>query len=274
MSFLVRPSEAVPAPRIDLISPHQQLRLINQYFRDEIAKQTSLISDIAQIIVEYQPDHLAANWYRALDRLKILPREIPHLPPAEIDRMFAKECPEEFFGKKKNGTLYTMGETHTLILIPTEFKTLNHLLNQYLKPFKIEGVDWDRIRGEYGDKPFGPSRWIFLTKDVLKGSRGKSYEKQIEAIHRLSQKMNEKYQMPPLVDVIAAIFLHYIATGENLYPRGKWFFSSDTFTRVCEKSQDGELVVGGSDEKGFEVDFHGVDSRHTGTAALIELNPV
>ena len=93
------------------------------------------------------------------------------------------------------------------------------------------------ISMQYGDVPFGPTRWELHTDYVLPGTQNLPYEKQVLSIDALSQRA-AKYHIPSLHGSIATFFHRKIAT--DLYQDGDGI---DMFTRVKDKYNGRQLLV-------------------------------
>ena len=57
---------------------------------------------------------------------------------------------------------------------------------------------WPAIVQELGDKSIDKSHWVLMTKDVLPGSRAKSYGQQKKIVDDLAEKTQVDYQVPAL----------------------------------------------------------------------------
>jgi len=253
--------EAFPA---NWISPKEQLERL-----PSIAKEVSiiheLIPDLANIIAEYTGDSCAyySNWYTALNRLGVRLEKIPPLPN-HIRHILEGKCPIYSDQKKPDGTDYKIKDTHVLYLIPKELGTLNHFESEILKPYgeaKYGNPNplrfryfWNTHRAEYGDVSFKETHWVLMSKDVLPGSRNKSWEVQAALVDALVKKAFVNYEAPSLQDAFAVMMLHKVATEESLYQEGneqngnRW-----TYTRVQETANGHHLIVGGFAPSGVVV---------------------
>jgi hypothetical protein len=174
----------------------------------------------------------------------------PPLPP-NIEQILSSPCP--FFPGK------TVRETQLLTLIPKTVNgqpfTLNSLGRLVLRPkqgpaTKYEAY-WDEITKQYGDAPIPASYWVLFTKDVISGSRNKSYDAQKQLIADYSRKTGMLYEMPTLLEAATAIFTAHVQSGTLLYSNEPL-----TFTRCQERvttHPDWSLVVGGFGPGGLDV---------------------
>jgi len=94
-----------------------------------------------------------------------------------------------------------------------------------------------------------------MTKDVVLGSRNKSYSDQCQLVAEHSQRTGRPYKVPHILEGTVSILMHYVKTGEPFYTDdklGKQF----TWTRCQEKVNDDEWLtaIGGFDvDKGLIV---------------------
>ncbi len=170
--------------------------------------------------------------------------------PADINVILQSPCP--YWPKKK------VQETHLLVLVPQTvngkpltLKTLGELIQ---KPLQGTHTQYEYFRlGEYTDAPAAKSHWALLTRDVIEGSRSKSYSDQKALI-------KAPYEVPTILDATVAVLMEYVRTGTRLYSDSPW-----TYTRCQEKyNKDWQLDVGGFGAAGLFVhdyyadDFSGV----------------
>jgi hypothetical protein len=183
-------------------------------------------------------------------------KNVPRLP-SDIAEILASDCP--FWPSKK------VHETHLLVLVPQtvngqplNLKTLGELVKKPLtgSATKYRGF----YLGEYTDLAAPPSHWVLMTRDVIEGSRNKSFQDQ----QTLSQKSHGVYAVPTLLDATVSIFLEHIRSGAWLYGDSPW-----TYTRCQEKyNADWQLCVGGFAPGGLRIDFSGNDDEHDGVAGF------
>jgi len=183
----------------------------------------------------------------------------PPLPP-DINAILKGPCP--IWSDKK------IEETHVLVLIPQaingkplNLKNLGELV-QY--PRQREATQYAYLDlGQYTDPPAPPAHWVLMTKDVLPGSRSKSYAEQQALVHSYRQKA--PYEIPSVLDATVCIFMEYFRSGNYLYGEKPW-----TFTRCQEKyNANWQLVVGGFVPGGLSVhNFYYYDCDHCGVGGL------
>jgi hypothetical protein len=166
--------------------------------------------------------------------------------PANINEILNSSCP--FWPG------YQVKETHLLVLVPATVDerpfTLDLLGELIRSPqrggrkakFEIYG---NEVRRELGAQSPRNPYWVLMTRDVLPGSRGKTYgaQKALVAAH-------VHYDMPYALEAATAILLHHARTGERLYTNAPW-----TYTRCQEKVLDNEypVVVGRFSSEGLIV---------------------
>ncbi len=167
------------------------------------------------------------NWYTARKRLNNLPEKLPPLPE-NIYAILNEKCPIYGDQIKEDGTRPRVGETHFLQLICEEDGSLNRFENvvkNYGKThYTREGYSLENplqfrkfrreSREEHGDTPF-ETHWELITKDVIPGSRDKTYDEQVSIVAALAQKAFANYEIP-LLSMVNSLFLHKIATEDSL----------------------------------------------------------
>ena len=168
--------------------------------------------------------------------------------PANIEEIMNSPCPffSTFWNKKQ------IKETHLLALIPSHVAgkplTLDYL-GELIKSPKGGGHKtqyrsyWDAAREAIGSQSPERSYWVLMTRDVLDGSRNKSYKGQSALVAR-----HRGYTVPGALEAAVVVLLHHVRKGERLYsdrPR--------TFTRCQENVQNYQLIVGGFSSRGLDV---------------------
>ncbi len=190
------------------------------------------------------------------------------LPPGMLDTL-NQDCPI-IPGKK-------VGETHTLVLIPSTVNGQPLTENSLGALVKSKGHFSDTEAGyeymcsdvaaQHGDTRKGPSHWALMTKDVLPGSRSKRYAEQQAMVATLARTSRSSYEVPGVLDATACIFMNYLASPQDerlfLFGRNPW-----TFTRCQEQVQGHPLVVGGFAPAGLKVYSNICNYELDGVAAL------
>ena len=171
----------------------------------------------------------------------------PYLP-ANIDKILNKSC--SFWPNKK------VKETHLLVLIPNTVNgnpfTMNYFGDLIHKPksgYATKYRDYRSYAKEAaGDKSY-PSHWVLMTKNIIPGSRGKSYEECCELIAEHSKKTGLPYELPYLLEATASILMYYVRTGERLFSDNPWEW---TYSKDFDKDKY-PLAVGGFQSDGLNV---------------------
>jgi hypothetical protein len=182
---------------------------------------------------------------------------VPRLP-TNITEILNSPCP--FWPSKK------VHETHLLVLVPQAvngqpltLKTLEELVK---KPLTGSATQFRSFNlGKYTDPTAPPSHWVLLTRDVIEGSRDRSYQDQQIF---LSQKGHGVYAVPTILDAIACIFMEYVRSGTRLYSDSPY-----TWTRCQGKhNADWQLGVGGFALGGLSLSCIGVDDERFGVGGF------
>jgi hypothetical protein len=186
---------------------------------------------------------------------------VPALP-SDIGAILGSSCP--FWPSKK------MKDTHLLVLVPAAVDgapfTLN-LLGELIQRPKNDGHKTqygyygDKVRAQFGEKSPGRSYWLLMTRDVLRGSRGRSYVVQKGMVAKSAKKAKQPYELPSALEAATAILMHHACTGTRLLGDDPL-----TYTR-CQELIDGQhpVIVGGFESLGLsannndcDYDFFGV----------------
>ena len=166
-----------------------------------------------------------------------------------------------------------VGDTHILVLIPETVGGQPLTLNSLGALVKSKGhfpgteAGYDYMCGsiatEHGNKPAGGSHYVLMTKDVLSGSRNKSYEDQQAMVTALAGRSGVAYEVPSVLPVTAGVLVNYLASGVFLFGREPW-----TFTRCQERDGACPVDVGGFAAAGLKVFNDVCDFVNFGVAAL------
>jgi len=188
--------------------------------------------------------------------------EEPPFPP-HIDEILASSCPYDP-GK-------TVGETHMLVLVPA---TVNgrpltpNSLGELMKTPRGGGYAtqyqkiYPSILEKYGNISSRESHWVLMTRDVLPGTRDKSFKDQCALLGGFRE-----YRVLTLVEAITCVGMEYVVSGNRLYGENPW-----TVTRCEEDIEISEIwggkyqaSVGGFGVAGLHVSYFG-DSENSGLA--------
>ncbi|MCB1115478.1 MAG: hypothetical protein KDK71_03315 [Chlamydiia bacterium] len=194
--------------------------------------------------------------------------------PANIDEILNSPCP--FWSGKK------VRETHLLVLVP---QTVNgrvfclDSLSELIKNPKIGHKTqyrayYDEIKKELGSKSV-PSHWVLMTRDVIPGSRNKTYDVQKRLVQSHAQKTKLPYKMLTALDAATAILTHYVETGKRIY-KPYLMFTYGASTRCQEILGSREtIVIGGFDTEGLAIttnDWHDYIPRGVGCCLYIPVD--
>jgi len=115
---------------------------------------------------------------------------------------------------------------------------------------------------EQGDKSIDKSQWVLMTKDILPGSRDKSYVEQQKIVAELAEKSLISYEVPETLESAACILSQYFGSNIRLFSDNPC-----TYTRCKDKVQCFQTIVGGFAPTGLRV-FVNCDYDFIGVAAL------
>jgi hypothetical protein len=174
---------------------------------------------------------------------------VPDLP-INMTTILDSRCP--FWPNKK------VGDTHLLVLIPAKVNdqpfSLNLLRELIRHPnnggHKTKYRYYDsRVQVQIGEGSPTASYWLLMTRDVLPGSRGKTYADQKKIVATHVSRTNLPYELPEVLEAATAILVHHVRNGERLYSDSP---SPRTFTR-CQELVPYPSVVGGFVSLGLAV---------------------
>ena len=188
------------------------------------------------------------EWRRYFGHVSTSPPSLP----ANIEEILHSACP--FWPGNK------VCDTHLLVLIPKYVKrwwkslTLDYLGELIKSPREGDhGTQYayyaDAVRDAIGSHRSGSSYWVLMTRDVLPGSRWKSYEEHCALVSDHANRTGLPYEVPGALEAAVVMLLHHARSGERLYSDSPW-----TYTRCREKSTNGNpVVVGGFSSGGLSV---------------------
>ena len=160
-----------------------------------------------------------------------------------------------------------MRDTHLLTLLPAtvdgERLTLNHLTELIQNPRGGGHATKYRyytsnVKEELGDHPCDTSSWALMSKEVVPGSRSKSYKEQCALVKGHQERSSFPYEVPPALPAAIAILTHHVRSGERLYSDAPW-----TYTRCQEKVHQNRwpVAIGGFSGGGLSVVSNGSDGN-------------
>ena len=185
-------------------------------------------------------------------------------PPLPIDIMETLNSPCPFWSGKQ------VKDTHLLVLIPSHVGgkalTLDYLGELIQSP--QEGGHATKYlhyyAGDIGSQSSSKSYWVLMTRDVLPGSRWKSYADQCALVSAHANRTGLPYELPGALEAAVVMLLHHARSGERLYSDNPLMY-----TRCREKIMSYPVVVGGFSSGGLFVDSYDYGSFYNfGVAGL------
>ena len=190
--------------------------------------------------------------------------------PSYISNLLSQNCN---ICADKSKKIY---ETHLLTLIPATVNGQPLTLDSFQKLIQnpkeggrstnYQYYDGYSVKKEFGGKPAGPSHWVLMTRDVVEGSRSKSYADQRTFLEQQAKAVGIPYVLPPILSGVVSTLCHHVATGEKLFPSNPY-----TYSRCAETLADGPpLVFGSFDSSGLSVhDINGYADVYIGVAGAV-----
>lgn len=182
--------------------------------------------------------------------------------PWNIARILESRCP--IFPEKR------VMDTHMLVRLPKTLnggltlKSLGELAKKYFSDSNSGyRFIWAAIVQELGDKSIDKSHWVLMTKDVLPGSKNKSYGEQQKIVADLAEKSLISYEVPETLESAVCILSQYFGSNIRLFSDNPW-----TYTRCKDKVQGYQTVVGAFAPAGLYVTSVSYDYDRIGVAAL------
>ena len=175
--------------------------------------------------------------------------------PSDISEIMDSACP--FWPGNK------VRDTHMLVLIPDQVAGNPLTLDYFGELVKSPqgGGHKTQYRGAWyaeivspaiGSKVSDSSYWVLMTRDVLPGSRWKSYQDQCALVADHAKRTGLSYEVPGALESAVVMLLHYVRSGERLYSDNPW-----TYTRCRENVGGHQLAVGGISSRGLLVSLYG-----------------
>ena len=110
-------------------------------------------------------------------------------------------------------------------------------------PLNTIKIHWNAIFKQCGDTPSRESHWVLMSRDVVPGTRSKSFEKQRAIVESFGAA-----QVPTLLEAAVCILMEHVHTGNRLYSDSPW-----TYTRCVENVRGYRTVIGGFSAGGLRV---------------------
>ena len=132
-------------------------------------------------------------------------------------------------------------------------KSLGELAKKYFPPRdtgydKGYGFIDNTIIQDQGDRSINTSQWVLMTKDVLPGSRKKSYVEQQKIVADLAEKSLISYEIPETLESATCILSQYFGSNIRLFSN-----SPSTYTRCQDNVRGYQVVVGAFEPAGLTV---------------------
>jgi hypothetical protein len=246
--------KAVPNDSIDRLPPEVLKRIMGH--AEAATLRSALLTSpdlngIAKAVIAEGREAASAMAFGALQWKEFLGADVGQEPPLPVDigKILTSKCPFSSDGR-------IVAETHLLMLMPV---TING------EPLNFASLDrlFKSKFPEFGDQTIYPildlpqnatvecdkSRWVLMTRDLIRGTRDKSYKRQASL---LQEKGGGKYVFPPVLFASICILLEYARSNGRvcLFGESPW-----SFTR-CEEAFDGShVVVGSIGKKGLMVEI-------------------
>ena len=116
-----------------------------------------------------------------------------------------------------------------------------------------------------GDKSIDKSQWVLMTKDVLPGSRKKSYVEHQKMVSDLAENYLNNYEVAEVLESTACILSLYFGSNIRLFSD-----SPCTYTHCQENVEDFQIIVGGFAPTGLNIEHDYCNPGHEllGVAAM------
>ena len=110
-----------------------------------------------------------------------------------------------------------------------------------------------------------------MTKDILPGSRTRTYAEQQTMVATLARQSHAAYEVPSVLEAVACIFAQYFRSsliGSNNPPTRLFSDNPWTYIRCKDNVDSYQLVVGGFAPSGLLVHNYSYDLAHVCVAGL------
>jgi hypothetical protein len=157
-------------------------------------------------------------------------------------------------------------ETHVLVRMPKglTIKKLGKLAKKYF-PSNIHGYryTWQGVIDKLADKSINESVWLLMTKDVLLGSRNKTYNQQKVIVDELAKTTGVDYQIPTILEAATCILAEYSRSKNRLFSDNPLIY-----TRCRDNIQNYQMAVGGFYSSGLRIIDNYFEKKFIGIAIL------
>ncbi|MBF5059854.1 trypsin-like serine peptidase [Candidatus Neptunochlamydia vexilliferae] len=148
---------------------------------------------------------------------------------------------------KVEGYSGKVSDTHILVWIPEKVDGVAVSLDRLNTLFKYREY-FEHVKKELGSQKLGKATWVLISKNVLEGSRKKTYNEQRQLMSAYASK---GYTLPKALELTAALLIHEKENKEELLTG----YHPSTYT-LCQDSLNNNkwpVVIGGFDYNGLDV---------------------
>ena len=195
------------------------------------------------------------------------------LLPSDVDEILGSPCP--FWPGK------IVRDTHLLVLIPATVDDMSfnlNLLGELVRIPKERGYPTgcshypSDVQGQFGVQSPTRSYWVLMTRDVLEGSRSKSYVAQKTLVAAHAKRTGLPYELPGILEAATVILSHYVRSGERLYADAPWTYMRCKELAVWNNGSKCPITVGCFSCGGLDVRSDGSShsSLYRGVSSLRE----
>ena len=176
------------------------------------------------------------------------------LLPSDVDEILGSPCP--FWPGK------IVRDTHLLVLIPATVDDMSfnlNLLGELVRIPKERGYPTgcshypSDVQGQFGVQSPTRSYWVLMTRDVLEGSRSKSYVAQKTLVAAHAKRTGLPYELPGILEAATVILSHYVRSGERLYADDPWTYTRCQELVAWNNGSKCPVTVGGFSSGGLDV---------------------
>ena len=115
------------------------------------------------------------------------------------------------------------------------------------------------------------SHWVLMKKEILPGSRGKTFAEQQRIVQTHSKTTGIPYEMPHAIDAAACCLLNFVSTNTRLFdvdgPEGNTYTRCQEHVEIEGVEGKWPLIVGGFASGGLDVGDSDYDSHYDGVGA-------
>lgn len=121
----------------------------------------------------------------------------------------------------------------SLVWLPQEFTT--NKIGELIKNYFPENKDgYEKHITRLGDVP-PRSGWVIATKGIFPGSKGKSYEEQMELLDQLAEKGLADYRPPMEAEAAGCILAQYLEERKNKTAMSSSYGEDEKWAKICER---------------------------------------